>query len=306
MREVKVQILMGVHEGDDHLETQLNSLAEQTHRNWDLLASDDSTTTNSRARLGDFARAVSQPVHVLDGPKQGFAANYLHLIRKAEPGWIAFADQDDLWLPDKLERAVGMLKEHPSDQPALYCARIATWDGAERQIPSPALARTPGFRNALIENVAQGNTILLNPAATALAKLGADRVGSVFTHDWWLYLLIAGSGGQILFDQGPPALLYRQHANNVIGAGHGLRAQMMRKIAVLRGAFADRIELNISALIACQELLTTENFAQLQGFAVARKKTLPARLAAFKRLGLYRQRRLGTLGFWGAALFGRV
>ena len=297
---------MGVHEGHDHLEIQLKSLAEQTHQNWSLLASDDSSTTRSRDRIEGFARSVSNQVQVLDGPMQGFASNYLHLIRNAEPGWVALSDQDDFWLPDKLDRAVRMLKTHPLDQPALYCARIAIWDGAERQIPSPSLTRTPGFKNALIENVAQGNTILLNPAAAMLAKAGAARVEDVFAHDWWLYLLVSGAGGEILFDQGPPVVLYRQHAHNAIGAGRGLHAQVKRKIAVLQGAFSDRMEQNISALTTCRELLNEGNYEQLQRFAAARKKTLPSRLAAFKRLGLYRQSRIGTLGFWGAALFGRV
>jgi len=306
MQEVTVQILMGVHEGGDHLETQLQSFADQTHADWILLASDDSATDDSRARIERFGAATPHPVQLFEGPRQGFAANYLSLIPRAAPGWLAFSDQDDLWLPDKLARAVALLAAEPMDQPALYCARSTVWDGRVTHSSSPALPRAPGFQNALIENIAQGNTILLNPAATALAQAAGPRVDRVFAHDWWLYLLISGAGGRIVFDPGDPVVLYRQHAGNAIGAGRGLRAQIARKTAVLRGAFAERLALNLAALEGCRDLLTPDNAILLDRFSKGRTQGLPARVAALRQLGLYRQRPLGTLGFWGAALLGRI
>lgn len=300
---------MGLHEGGVHLDRQLHSLFTQSHARWSLLASDDSIGEDSRTRLLRFAETVQQEVQLIEGPRQGFADNYLQLIRRARPGWLAFADQDDIWLPDKLARAVTMLSGVPDDQPSLYCARSAIWDGkspAGDARATLAPGRALGFRNALIENMAQGNTILLNPAATALAQAACAGTETFFAHDWWLYLLITGVGGRVLFDAGPPVLLYRQHANNAIGAGSGARGQIARKWMVLRGAFGARISQNIAALRTCHGMLTPENAAVLEGFAQARARALPGRIAGLWRLGLYRQRPLGTLGFWGAAALGRV
>ncbi|MEL7252634.1 MAG: glycosyltransferase [Pseudomonadota bacterium] len=302
-----IQILMGVHRGEAFLPTQLQSLKDQTDDNWCLLASDDSPDTASRAILDGFANDIPQKVKIISGPRSGFANNYMHLMQQAEPGFTAMADQDDLWLPEKLTRARTALNSLPKDRPALYCARIQPWDGV-REVgpPFPPLRRATGFANALIENVATGNTILLNPAATALARDMAARTGEVFAHDWWLYLLISGVGGHVIHDDGPPVVLYRQHDDNMVGAGRGFQAQFRRKRAVLKGAFAQRLGLNIAALDAARDRLTPENARLLDGFKAARSRHGLARAWAMKQLRVYRQRPLGTIGFLGAAALGRV
>lgn len=299
---------MGVHEGAQHLPAQLRSLAAQTHTAWRLVASDDSPGQASRAALSRFADAGPRPVEIRTGPRQGFAANFMSLIRALpqDPGPVAFADQDDVWFDGKLARALDALNAVPPGVPTLYCARSFYWDGAARRRPSPRYRRAPAFRNALIENIAQGNTIVLNPAGAALARRAAQKAPAVFAQDWWLYLLITGAGGHVHFDAGPPVMLYRQHAGNAIGSGQGLSAQTRRKRAVLAGAFAARLALNIAALNACRDVLTPRARAQLDQFAAARDRPLPARLAGLARLAPYRQSPAGTLGFWGAALLGRI
>ncbi|WP_371223629.1 glycosyltransferase [Roseovarius sp. 2305UL8-3] len=303
-----IQILMGVCEGADHLPAQLHSLAAQSHGQWRLLASDDSAGGESRVVLEAFAGDVAQEVSVISGPRSGFAANYLHLIGQSGPGPLAFADQDDVWTADKLARAVAALTPLPADVPALYCARVRPWDGSEdhTQRSMPPLARPPGFANALIENVATGNTIVLNAAAAALARRMARRIDALFAHDWWLYQLVSGVGGHVLHDDGPPVVLYRQHAGNAIGAGRGALAQLARKRAVLGGAFARRLNLNAGALRHMRDDLTPENSALFDAFEEARAQRGLSRVRAFARLGLYRQRPLGTAGFFGAAALGLV
>ncbi|MEO1139573.1 MAG: glycosyltransferase [Pseudomonadota bacterium] len=303
---VNVQILMGVYEGAAHLDAQLQSLAEQDHADWCLRTSDDSPTDASRAIIMAFAARVTQQVVVNHGPKQGFAANFMHLFRTGPAGYWALSDQDDVWLPDKLSRALSALERVPKDEPALYCARSIYWDGAARRKPSPPMPRRPTFRNALIENVAQGNTIVLNPAAADLARRAAAQAGAVFAHDWWLYMLVTGAGGQVLVDNGPPVLLYRQHAGNLLGSGHSLRAQVARKLAVMQGAFAKRLDLNLQAMERCRGWLQPDHADLLDAFCAARRLPLPSRLPALAKLRLYRQRQAGTVGFWGAALLGRI
>lgn len=303
MPGARVEIVMGVCDGAAHLPAQLESLSAQTHTDWSLLASDDSKGAQSAELIEAFAGRVPQKVQLVRGPQQGFAANYLHLLRKARPGHVALADQDDVWLPQKLSRALGLL---PDDRPALYCARSFYWDGRARRRPSPRNLRPPGFRNALIENVAPGNTIVLNPAAADLARAAAGRITTVFAHDWLLYLLISGAGGAVIVDNGPPVLLYRQHEANQIGSGQGALAQIRRKSAVLAGAFKTRLTSNIDALQACRDFLTEENKSILDRFDAMRAQNLPGRMAALKGLGLYRQGALASVGFWGAALIGRV
>lgn len=304
-----ITLLMGVYNGADMLAAQLRSFAEQSDSGWQLVCSDDGSTDGSGDVIAAFAKDIPQKVVQLAGPKRGFSANYMSLVAGLEPdcGPVGFADQDDIWLPDKLARARAALAECDPSRPALYCARRYLWrEEGDIRIATPPTPRAPDFRNALIENIAPGNTVVLNAAAAQLARQAAARTGDVFAHDWWLYLLISGVGGQIVVDNGPPCLLYRQHAGNEIGGGVGLGAQLGRKLKVLQGAFATRLAGNVAAMQAVEDLLTPQNARTLQTFAAARRAALPARLAGLRQISPYRQTALGTFGFWGAALLGRV
>ncbi|MEL6690814.1 MAG: glycosyltransferase [Pseudomonadota bacterium] len=298
-----VTLLLGAYgeAGERYLPEQLASLKTQSHEDWSLVVSDDSAPRLENV-VAVFAAEVSQPVTHRAGPQSGFSANFMELLRKAPDGYLAFADQDDVWQEDKLSRALSALSH--AQGPALYAARVTFWDGSETR-NEPAWPRAPSFQNALIENVARGNTIVMNPEAAALMREVAGRVGRVFAHDWLCYLVISGAGGQVICDPGEPVLKYRQHGAAEIGAGTGLRAQVSRKGAVLRGAFKERLDDNIAALEACADVLTPANREILGRFAKARRAGW-AGVPALARLGLYRQRPQGTIGYWGATLLGRA
>lgn len=119
-----VIILLAVHNGAQNLAEQLGSIAAQEHGNWSILAADYHSSDGSRAILDDFT-AQGHPLRCLQGPGQGSAGDFLHLIRQSEAGprgdWLAFSDQDDVWLPDRLGRGLAALRE--IDGTALYCSR---------------------------------------------------------------------------------------------------------------------------------------------------------------------------------------
>ncbi len=308
LTDQKVTLLMGVRNGAAHLPEQLKSIAAQSHKNWEMLCSDDGSDDDSRDIIQRFADSTPNQVRVLNGPKRGFSANFIQMIARlpAGVGYVGFADQDDIWEPDKIARAVAHLGGQ-TQEPALYSVRCWYWyPNMDRRVASHLPTRPSSFRNALIENIATGNTIMLNPAAARLARSAAQRSPAVFAHDWWLYLLITGAGGKVCFDSGAPGLLYRQHEGNAIGGGQTATAQVQRKMKVLQGAFADRIKSNLHALDAVRDLLTPENQQTLDAFAQARTATILPRLNALRRIGPYRQTTMGNLGFWGAACLGRI
>lgn len=305
-----ISILMGCYNGANFLPDQLQSFSDQSHKSWRLICSDDGSMDGTPAVLQDFASNVPQQVVLHNGPQTGFSANYMKLLRELTPDtdFVALADQDDIWMPDKLERALGGLKKCEPGRPALYTAQRWIWDSeTNRRCPTPLPTRPPSFRNALIENIAPGNTIVMNQAAAELARKAAEFTGNVFAHDWWLYLLITGAGGQVFVDDGPPCLLYRQHDGNAIGGRQTLTAQKTRKIAVLKGAFRSRLQENLTALSSVSHLLTTENNQLAQAFASARQAgSATSRLRGLWRVRPYRQTSWSSLGFWGAAALGKV
>ncbi len=307
-------ILLAVHNGARFLPEQLDSFAAQSHRAWDLIASDDGSEDESAAQLAAFADRMRDRGHCVDivpGPAAGHAsANFLTLLSRTDGAdWVAFADQDDVWLPEKLSAATAMLAGCAPETPTLYCSR--TWiTGTDLQdpVPSRRFARAFGFRNALVQNIAAGNTIVLNRAAADTARKAAAaalEVARLPAHDWWLYQLITGAGGRILHDD-TPRLYYRQHGGNQIGAHRGTRAALVRLRALLSGRFRAWNAENIAALEAAGDLLTEENRAVLRSFAALRGMRFRARLAAFGALGLYRQTRLAQAATWLAVALGRI
>ena len=302
-----VTILMGLYQGAAHLRAQLESFAAQDHADWRLIVSDDGSRDAGPEVLADFAagRPAGQVVCVT-GPGRGFAANYLSLLANLpdDPGWVAFSDQDDVWLPDRLSRGLAALT---GEGPALYCSR--TWVTAadlSGRVASPLFRRPPSFRNALVQNVAAGNTILLNPAATRLLVASARVVPAVVAHDWWAYLMVTGAGGRILQDA-RPTLLYRQHGANSIGSNAGWRARARRLRQVWAGGLRAWNDTNTAALLATATLLTPEAQVILSDWQRMRATTpAPLRLIRLARLRLYRQTLASAAVLWLAAATNRL
>lgn len=304
-----VTIVMATFNGAEHLQAQLDSFAQQTHPNWSLRVGDDGSHDGTRDLISRFG-ATGHNVVISEGPRQGSAANFMTLLRNMPAEgvgpWLAFSDQDDIWLPDKLTLALDALQAVPIATPALYCSRTWVTDATlEGRTLSPPRPRPLGFRNALVQNVAAGNTIVLNPAAAQLVIAQSQVTNEVVMHDWWIYQLISGAGGQLIHDD-TPTLLYRQHAGNVIGVNTGLRARLYRIGMLLTGRFQAWTDTNMRALEASSSLLTQDNRALLGDLCQLRQMGVVARLRAYRRLGLYRQTAISTLALWLTVLLGRL
>ncbi|MEM9342003.1 MAG: glycosyltransferase family 2 protein [Pseudomonadota bacterium] len=303
-----VTILMALYNGARYLPEQLDSIARQTHRNWSLLIHDDASDDTGPTIAKAFASTLrNRNIRVLRNKRRlGAAQAFLQLVRAAPSGAIAFSDQDDVWMPEKLERAMGFLNDVPAHLPALYCGRTIVTDARlQRQGLSPRFRRPPSFGNALVQNIAAGNTIVMNETAARLLRTGAEAASDVVAHDWFAYLLITGAGGQVIFDE-DPHVLYRQHTQNHVGANQGPWARFDRLCAVARGQLTDWADVNVQALKAVSPLLTPENRNMLSEFECTRSLTPFRRLAALRQLRIYRQTPAANIVLRLAALAGKL
>lgn len=308
-RPQHVAVLLGHFNGAAMLGEQLASLAAQSHRDWSLIVSDDGSSDRGMELARRFAVAQApRPVRLVSGPGKGFARNFLSLAVQAGPmvPFAAFCDQDDVWLPDKLARALAALAEVPAGVPGLYCGRTMVCDRALRAIgPSPLFRRAPGFANALVQNIGGGNTMVLNRAALDLVQDTRRHAEGVVAHDWWVYQLVTGAGGRVVYDP-EPTVLYRQHGANRIGANAGWRARSRRLGMLLQGRFRGWNAAHAAALAGAAHSLTPKARQTLALFTTAREGRLLQRLRALHRAGLYRQTTRGTAALWLAALFRRL
>lgn len=304
----RVAILLCTMNGRSFLGEQLDSIASQTMTNWQLWASDDGSQDGTLAILEQYRSTWgTERFFFQAGPGRGFAANFLSLTCRADltADYYAFADQDDVWEKEKLQRAVEWLETVPQTEPALYCSRTRLIDKAGLETGlSPLFARPPSFPNALVQSLSGGNTMVFNHAARLLLqKAGADI--EVVTHDWWLYLLVSGCGGRVFYDPSP-MVRYRQHDMNQVGANTGWLARLLRLRLLVNGRFKEWHAINLQALHEVEPMLTPENRAILKGWAKSRQQSLLPRLLGLRRSGIYRQTVAGNLGLLAAVLCRRM
>lgn len=288
--EPHIAILMCTYNGEPYLAEQLDSICSQQHGNWSVWVSHDGGDDGTISILSAYQEKIgSDRFHILYGPQKGFAANFMSLITRPEieADYYAFCDQDDIWLPGKLSSALTMLQAFPETDPALYGARTTLVDEQGGELgESPLFERPPSFRNALVQSLAGGNTMLFNRAARdVLLKAG---VLDVVCHDWWAYIIISGAGGNVVYDP-EPKMLYRQHQGNIIGANAFWQGRLQRLFLLLRNRFREWNSLNLAALRQCDYLLTAENRDILDLFEETRDAGLCSRLNALFRSGVYRQ-----------------
>lgn len=304
----KVAILMCTMQGQHFLAEQLNSIATQTHPSWVVWASDDGSNDFTHDILEYYqAHWSAERIVIHEGPAEGSMANFLSLTCRADidADYFAYADQDDIWESDKLERAVAWLETVPPDVPALYGSRTQLVDSRNQHLGySPLFRRAPSFRNALVQNIAGGNTMVFNRAARDLLRLAGEDVKAV-THDWWAYMVVTGCGGRVHYDPNP-TVRYRQHDNNLIGANQSWAARMQRLWLLVQGRFRRWNEANTESLQSIRHLLTPESRGLLDEFQALRNARLIDRIAGLRRSGLYRQTLLGNLGLYAAALIKRL
>jgi glycosyltransferase involved in cell wall biosynthesis len=224
-----VIVLMSTYNGDRFIIEQLRSILDQLPVGGRIVIRDDGSTDQTVAKVVGIR---DERISVIQGENIGFARSFLTLLRDAtdHADVVMFADQDDVWLPGKIERARTALANYRGS-PALYCsAQMLTDDELRPAHATQRWPRRPCFENALSENVVTGCTAALNPAAVELIK-PAGVPQRVKFHDWWLYLVVSAFG-TVIFDE-EPTLLYRQHDTNQIGHGAGWWGRQRRVLRFL-------------------------------------------------------------------------
>lgn len=288
--EPRVAILLGTYNGERYLRLQMDSFIRQSYKNWVLYISDDGSKDQTRAILNEYQKIHgADKIILFEGPCKGCAANYASLISRADidESYALYADQDDVWLDDKIERTMEFLTAQDQSQAALYMAASIHIDHNGNIIGASALRpRTPSFKNALLQNIAGGNTFGLNKAALDIIR--ATKDAAVLYPDWWIYIAVSASGGALYYD--PKAcMLYRQHETNMIGANRGLAAKLWRVKELFFGSYNVLIWQNVTALKTYPFLWTNESNKLITQCEALRAPSRLTRLKAWFSLGLYRQ-----------------
>lgn len=224
----EVQVLLSSYNGEKYIREQIDSILAQENVAVKLLVRDDGSMDKTVEILKAYEEA-NDNIWVLYGENLGVIHSFFTLIEEAEEAeFTAFADQDDVWLPEKLFRAVSALEEQKSELPLVYCSAKQLVDEQLNPL-SQALHYNnvrPAFGNALVENMCTGCTCVINREMLQLLK-GRTPDFTVM-HDFWIYL-VGSCFGRVLYDK-ESYILYRQHSGNELGAASSLLENYKRRI----------------------------------------------------------------------------
>ncbi|HEY1605293.1 MAG TPA: glycosyltransferase [Allosphingosinicella sp.] len=305
---VSISIAMTTCNGALFLRGQLESLAAQTRLPLELQVGDDCSSDRTLEILEDFRRKAPFPVVVhRNFPKLGITENFLATAGRCAGDWIAFCDQDDVWLPQKLARCARGIERGPSDLKLVAHNATIVFEGESRRYLKtfwrgadyrPRLGLPPHWSCAGFTQVFRRDllTILPDPAARALRQEGV-RDG----HDYWIPTLAAATGSILLL--GAPLALYRRHGNNVTPAVEQEPRSRSRKIwRALRAngqAYSDEADVasRIAALLDEASAVADKESRALLADAATRLRSFSG--ANLKRSLIYadryRHRRIGML-----------
>lgn len=221
----KVIILLSTFNGSLYLSTFLSSLLSQFYPNWQLLIRDDGSTDNTQEIIKNFASKHPEKVKVVEDNlgNLGPCKSFLYLLTQAEGDYFMFADQDDVWLPQKIEKTLNKMleleKAYGKNTPILVHTDLKVVDKNLNPIAESFWkyqGLNPDYKTLnylLVQNNITGCTVMVNRALKDLIKTIPERA---IIHDWWLGLVASAFG---VIDYIPePLILYRQHESQNTGA----------------------------------------------------------------------------------------
>ncbi len=220
-----VTVLLSTYNGASCLPDQLDSLLAQSRPVDRILVRDDGSSDDTLGILAHYAERHAG-LSFYQGPNVGAMRSFFDLLERAAGGeepatdYYALCDQDDRWLPDRVERGIARIEQAAAvdgaAMPMLSCARPQLVDARFEPIRETRrfVLPRPSFGNALVENICIGCTATFN-RALLVSAVTAGIPDAAVMHDWWLYLTAAGLG-RVLYDP-IPGVMYRQHGGNAVG-----------------------------------------------------------------------------------------
>ena len=243
MSEPGISVVMTTYNGERFLAKQIESILSQTLRPNEIIICDDASTDSTVAILEKY-RADHGIVYHINEQRLGVVENFKKAVSLAAAGnYISLSDQDDIWLPEKLERSMAALRSIDDGQtPAMVYSNLTVIDEAGN-ITSPSLNSILGFdkfehclATLVYGNFLLGCTVLMNQKMRSFFPDIPDT-GSNY-HDTWI-TLIAFSFGKAMLLPGS-YVLYRQHANNVTFANHRPTKRYERVLLHLKNIFGNK------------------------------------------------------------------
>ncbi|QXZ09311.1 glycosyltransferase [Comamonas sp. Y33R10-2] len=280
----KVAILMATYNGSRFISEQIESLMEQTFKNWILYVRDDLSTDETLSIVESYAENDKRIKIVRDGKgRLGACQNFARLcqfIDRDAFDYFMFCDQDDRWRSEKIEISVSTLENlevnYKNDFLLAYGTLLYTDSkGVLLKISSPDFSSTPTLGKIIAQNYIYGCTMIMNKKL--FNEIGVIPEASE-NHDYWIALVAMFNDAKTQYIS-QPLVFYRQHDSNVSGSymnssllnrikrlkNKSMEQSIFRRKAMIQEIFVryQEVEKNFNILLLTRYL----NFLQFGGIA---------------------------------------
>lgn len=297
---MKVNILMSTYNGQQFLAEQIRSIQEQSYTDWTLFIRDDGSSDNTEEILKDFERQDSR-IHLIDSDKSdnlGVIKSFHKLVNHDRADYYFFSDQDDVWLPNKLELSLKEARNYLADLPLMVYMDLKVVNQdleimTESMVKSQSHHANTELVQELTENTVTGGVAMINHA---LAEMWQET-DDILMHDWYLALLASAFGNLVFIDQ--PGELYRQHSDNVLGARTlSKRFKKWIRPHILFAVYWDLIKNSQKqARHLLQMPLSQSNRELIEAFVTIMDKPMLERFRILRKYGLRKNKAFHTLVF---------
>ncbi len=260
---LKIAVLLATYNGEKYISEQLNSLISQSYKDFTCYIHDDGSKDQTVKICEEFEKKYPDLFKILHYDTTGGAKNnFLSLLEKVDADYYMFCDQDDVWLPNKIEKMVESTCDIKQDFLAFSDLKIVD---EKLNILSESFYREShvvvdniNYKNAMIKGFIPGCTMMFNHELAKKAMKFEDS-NNIKMHDWWMVLVALNTDSRMVYIDCPLGL-YRQHAENTIGAKNQSTADRVRFNIkrILNGTLATEKKRNItSPRIQAKELYNT-------------------------------------------------
>jgi rhamnosyltransferase len=234
----RVAVLMAAYNGEKHIREQIDSILAQEQVEVYLYIRDDRSSDGTIAVISEYTAKYHNIVLLPHMPQQLRATkNFYSIVRDIdlqEIDYMAYSDQDDVWLPGKLAAAAQAIMNHKVD---CYASNLVMGNANAETISGKSVpARLLGyFMNRksnrqtefdhYFEAASAGCTLVLTKEVALYFQQRIrriyDELPSDASHDWSTYAITRLKGFRWYIDS-ESYIIYRQHAENAYGANLGI------------------------------------------------------------------------------------
>lgn len=219
----KIDIALATYNGSPFLSEQLDSILNQTHTDISVLCSDDGSNDDTVLKVKNSAK-LDNRIHVCNTKRVGGTVlNFEKALEFTQSEYIMLSDQDDVWFPHKIDNMLNFIIEKENElgsESPILCFSDLTLVNENLNVIADSFYKANKFdplnntreEFLLWRSTVYGCSCIFNKACLKMALPFPENIPM---HDHWLALIAAKHGAVFYYDQ--PTILYRQHANNVVG-----------------------------------------------------------------------------------------